>query len=311
MSQRFASTLSDQVAYAQNAFAEAGRALLPATLSLFFVGLLAFGTLGLVAFEMTVSYTVMHEVFGPELPDQPTPLSVLILSAATLVGVAGFHVMKAKNPDNRAFKLLERLAPVLLVFFFVSLVAVYGLHEAVNSASQDSVVLTDGTIAPASDSGFLSGLFKMLTGFSLGGLVVVNLVVIHSLIEKIQQVFPGALAKFQNARLTRKVAKAFLTNISLRSAAQRERNTQVSVAPEAQAETAAGEIEAALAPTLRELSKITARDANQPIDPSDPMAVRDPNLPHPAPDAEAIERYLAAMEDDLAALPSKLTPLFQ
>ena len=306
-------TFSDHVSYAQKAQTKAHQHSVGNTINLAFLGLVSLLIPTLAGVEFTLAFSVMDLMFGAELPSDPVPFQVYILSASAMVAVVALHVFIEKNPKNLAIRAIDMAAPFCLLFFFVGLLALYGSVDFHGLDGGASEPLSDaelfGEIVPTDETG--SGWLDGLIGLGLGALVIVNVSVIHRLIAIIRDKLPPLMEKRSQLRGIIRSAKSILEHAKPCIDTQREVDRRKAVSAEDLALETSADIEAAVAPTMRKLAHLSRQNLpNRPAT-GGQAPIGSAALPFDPPAPDDVSAFMDAMEARLQSLPSKLVKLFQ
>lgn len=305
-------TLLDEIAYAQNTRAQARKERLAAGLSLGALGMGAGLVAGLSVFEVGVAFTLMNEIYGPELPMEETPFHIILMSAATLAGVVGFEVLKVFKPESKALRGLELVGYIAVPIFFGGMLVTFGMSEIAGDAAPSSDLLFDDAMLFDEPGPVPSGWDEFLgtiSSLSLGSLMIINLIAISKLVQLLRTKLPIALKAWSASNAVLKRAKAFLTKAkeltATRSAIARLDET---ITTDLSA-TSAGAIERAAAPTLRTLNIIKLRQNNRQEPPSKRLESRDDKLPHPLPEPRLLDAFTKALDAKIKQLPDQFDDL--
>ncbi len=305
----------NEMVEAQETKAEAMGALVLVTCTI--VGL--FAALGLLpvlgSFELGLTFNLMMDMFGPEVPGAGVPATVWLMSLATMIAIIGHHLLHYKFPESRALALLDKSAPIMVLFFFIGIVALYALSEVAHVPGADAVAFDDDLFdAPPPESGgigeTIASYFGLFAGLSLGGLAIVNLAVMNFIVGKVREKLPRLLNERRIALAKLKASNRIIKNIRLLSATKRERVRLEAKTPDDMALEAAAEIEAALAPTLRELNKVKVRGSSATPKGRTIFARRNRKLPQPMPQPAFIDDFVADVTAKLGALRDELNGTF-
>ncbi|OAO00367.1 hypothetical protein A8B75_18685 [Sphingomonadales bacterium EhC05] len=309
-------TYYDQMIYAENALVKKRKELLKTSLWLAALGLLAALAVGLGVFEVTLTFTLMNEIYGPELPGEATPTNVIILSGATLVAVAGYEVLKNKQSSHPALNFLENSAYYMVPIFFIGMLITFGMSDIVSAPVNDEIVLDGDSLidTPEDGSGGFSELIQSIIGtfssLALGGLVILNLLTISTIIDTIRTKLPVLLERRLLAKDAIAKAQAFIASTGSLAAVKRETARLDRKSNDLDLEAAA-EIEKTVAPTLRTLSKMKIRQKQSNPSQPDPLARRNANLPHPLPDQKLIDTFVSELETKLSKLSGLFSSIFK
>lgn len=305
----------DQAVYAQNNLVDGRKELLRAIFEIGCLALIGLLVPILGTFEIGLSYNLMMELYGPEIPGNAIPINVFIMSLATIMGVVGFHVLKHLYPDHIALRALEKIAPSALLFFFVGMMLSFGMSD-VASAPVETTASTDDIFdepeAGDQEAGnAIMPIISLFSGFALGGLIIVNLIVIHGIINHIRVKLPGLLVRRQIAKAKIGRAQRIINHIIVLAALRRElAHLQTKKAKDLALETAA-QIESAAAPVLRSTSSFGRRLASRWALIAGLLSMGDKYLPSPPPSKAEIDQFAGELSVALDALPDDLLPEFK
>lgn len=305
----------NEMVEAQETKAEAMGALVLVTCTI--VGFLA--AIGLLpvlgAFELGLTFNLMMDMFGPEVPGAGIPATVWLMSLATLIAIIGHHLLHYKYPESRALALLDKSAPVMVLLFFIGLVALYALSDVAHVPGADAIAFDDDLFdAPPPEGGgigeTIASYFDLFAGLSLGGLAIVNLAVMNFIVGKVREKLPALLNERRIALAKLRAASCIIKNIRLLSETKRERERLEAKTADDLALEATASIEAALAPTLRELNKVKVRGLSVKPKGRIIFARRNTKLPQPMPQPAVIDDFAADVTAKLAALRDELKGSF-
>ncbi|MCJ2186241.1 hypothetical protein [Novosphingobium beihaiensis] len=309
-------TFSDHIAYAQEASAKARQSRVINTVALAFLGIVVAIIPALAGVEFTLAFSVMDMIFGAEVPSDPVPFQVYVLSGSAMVAVVALHVFIEKNPHHLAIRLIDKVAPYGLLLFFVGLIALYASSNFHGVDSGAAIPLSDAELfgdEPPLETGNGSPApwLNTLIGLGLGALIIVNVSAIHRLITIVREKLPALLeervrlnAILQHATLLLHRGKACID-------ARREIERRRATTPEDLALEAAADIEAAIAPTLRRLSAMIQKNTSNRPSSGGSRGNSNPGLPTNAPDPKDIETFIQTVGDLTDSLPTKLVKLFR
>jgi len=260
-------TFSDDITYAQKASAKAQQQRMLNTVAIAFMGFALALIPGLAGVEYTLTFSVMDMLFGAEVPNDPVPFQVYVLSGSAMVAVVALHVFIEKHPKHLAVRLIEKAAPFGLLLFFAGMIALFastdfhGLDAGSDIPFSDAELFGDDPAIGASPGG-ASPWLDMLIGIGLGSLIIVNVAVIHRLIGLVRDKLPKLLD--ERARLTGivRMAKRVLHRGKAGVDAKREIERRRAVTAADLALETTADIEAAIDPTMRKLSKMAIAAMN-------------------------------------------------
>lgn len=309
-------TFADNIAYAQEASTKAKQKRVVNTVAVLFLGIVTAIIPMLVGVEYALAFSVMDMIFGAEVPSDPVPFQVYILSASAMLAVVAVHVFIEKNPKHPAIRLIDQAAPYCLWLFFIGLFALYastkfqGVDAGADILLSDAELFGDDVLIGADISSPAPWL-NTLIGLGLASLIIVNVVVIHRLIGIVREKLPALLEERARLNGILALAKRILHRGKASVDAKREIERRKAITPEDLALEATADIEAATAPTTRKLSRLVQQtSANRPM--SGLRAITQQNaLPVDAPDPKEIAVFIEKLEALLASLPTKLVKLFR
>ena len=311
-----AHTLSDNIDYAQKASTKARQKRVSNTVRFAFTGILFCLIPTLVGVEYALTFSIMDLLFGAELPTDPTPFQVYVLAGSAMMAVVAMHVFIEKHPKHPAVLLIDKVAPYGLVLFLAGLVALFtsvdfhSLDAASIEPLSDTELFGDPVLSD-SGSGALASWLDTLIGIGLGALIIVNVSVIHKLITIVRDNLPKLVEERALLNAIIRTAKRILHRGKTHIDAQREIKRRGNTTPEDLALETSADIEAAVAPTVRKLSKMLDKDqANRPAS-NGQGSSKASGLPADAPLPKDIAAFIKEVEALTASLPTKLVKFFQ
>jgi|GEM_PF-4931616 len=307
---------SDHIAYAQAASTKARQKRVINTVGLTFLGIVAALIPALAGVEFTLTFSVMDLIFGAEVPSDPVPFQVYVLSASAMIAVVALHVFIEKNPNHPAIKLIDKAAPYGLLLFFIGLIALYASSDFYSLDAGADIALSDAElfgddVSLATDTNAPAPWLDTLIGLGLGALVIVNVAVIHRLVGLVREQLPKLLEERARLNGIDENAKLVLHRSKTGIDAKREIERRKATTPEDLALETTADIEAATAPTMRKLVKLLQHtSANRPKRGLFGFS-KQSTLPADAPEPKEIAAFIETMEARIDSLPSKLVKLFR
>ena len=98
----------DQQSYAQKVRAQIKPEKIKIQVSLWFMLITATIIPVLGGFEFSLAFSVMDLLFGAELPSDPVPFNVWMLSGSAMIAVIAMHVFIEKQLNHIAIKLIDK-----------------------------------------------------------------------------------------------------------------------------------------------------------------------------------------------------------
>lgn len=309
-------TFSDHIAYAQEASAKARQKRVINSVALAFLGIVSALIPALAGVEFTLAFSVMDMIFGAEVPSDPVPFQVYVLSGSAMVAVVALHVFIEKNPNHPAIRLIDKAAPYGLLLFFAGLIALYASSNFHGGDTGTAVPLSDaelfGDETPIeTGNSALAPWLDTLIGLGLGALIIVNVAVIHRMIAIVREKLPALLEGRARLNGILNHAKSVLHRGKTCIDTKREIERRRAITPEDLALETTADIEAAIAPTIRKLSGMILKSASNRPNSGGSRGNSKSGLPVDAPEPKDIATFIQTVEDLISSLPTKLVKLFR
>ena len=167
----------------------------------------------------------------------------------------------------------------------------------------------DPTVA-MHDNGAAS-LLNILIGLGLGGLILVNVSVMHRLISHVRDQLPPLLEKRSRLKAITVSSQKIVDGTKVMVETARDIDRRKSTSAEDIALETSAEIEAAVAPTMRKLSVLSRIYKSIRPGGGHTLDTVDDVLPHGTPPAPEIDAFINGLEERLSKLPSRLVKLYR
>lgn len=307
----------DQLSYAQKALAQIKSEKINIQIRLWFMLITAMIIPVLGGFEFSLAFSVMDLLFGAELPSDPVPFNVWMLSGSAMIAVIAMHVFIEKQPNHIAIKLIDKASPYALVMFFVGMIALYAQMDFQTVQTGSDIILDDNVLFGEADPTLAthdneaSPSLNILIGLGLGGLILVNVSVMHRLISHVRDRLPPLLEKRSQLKAIIISANKILDGTKVMVETARDIERRKSTSAEDHALETSADIEAAVAPTMRKLSVLSRIYKSIRPGGGHTLDKVDNVLPHGTPPASEIDAFIVGMEERLSKLPSRLVKLYR
>lgn len=262
--------------------------------------------LGAWGLEWVLTYTVIEANFGPEYPGDPVPMKVYMLSFASIVAIAAFHVLLLQQREHPIAIWLRRIARVMLVVFFVGMALLF-LTTDMTSAT---VEFGEGDLFDAEPTwgqsvwAMVEPFINVTSAAALGGLVFINLALSDAILSWVTRVLPVKLSERRNVKEVVVTSDRLEELNVLYLDHEREEARLMAIKKADLALEAAGRISDAGEPTLQALRE-EALEAGL-IPPAKESPLDKTGKAKPSPNAKVIERFLEEWDEFTKALPGKL-----
>mgnify|MGYP003117687101 CR=1 FL=1 len=307
----------DQLSFAQKALAQIKPDKISTYVRIWFMAVTAMIIPILAGFEFTLAFSIMDMLFGAELPSDPVPFNVWMLSGSAIIAVIAMHVFIERHPNHIAIKMIDKAAPFALLLFFIGMIALYATMDFQTVQAGSGAVLGDDVIfgevdpvlTPQESPSY--NWLNILIGLGLGGLILVNVSVMHRLISHVRDRLPPLLEKHSQLRAITLSAKKIISGTKVMIETARDIERRGSISAEDHALETSADIEAAVAPTMRKLSVLSRIYKSIRPGGGHTLDTVEDVLPHGTPPAPEIDAFIGDMEERLTKLPSRLVKLYR
>ncbi len=301
----------DPIVYCQNAKVEANKTLIKVQFVTFVMILAACLTVIPLAIELALIFTIINMNFGADLPDDPTPIKVYILSFATISALIAFHVLMLKDGEHPLAQLLRKISRIMVFFYFVGMFLLFSTTDMSNLMDGNLGSLFSGADEFTESSGetlngfiaFIKPYLGLVSSLALGGLVFVNLAVVDALFSFIKNHLEKVIEQKENAKSILQKISEFtdLTNDLVKL--ENERTALENVTDDTHILTASAHCENAIKPTLRALKKIHFLKTNEAANDEAILETHGSHLPDPLPSARELQKFIRDIEGLIKKLP--------
>ncbi len=304
----------DPIIYCQSAKTGAYKTLLKTKFITVAMIMAACLTLIPLSIELALTFTIIDMNFGADLPDDPTPIKVYILSFATISAIIAFHVLMLNDGEHPLAQLLRKISRVMVFFYFIGMFLLFSTTETGNLMDGDLSGILSGlgseeSVADSSGEmlnniiAVIKPYLGLVSSLALGGLVFVNLAVVDALISFIKDNLLDVIEKKKTANSILKKITEFsqLTDDLIGMVGKR---VALETIPEkVHASKAAAMCEAAMKPTLRVLKKIHFLKTNEVANDDIILERHGSLLPDLMPSAKELKTFIESLEALIAKLP--------